>query len=138
MALFEYQQTVRFQHCDPAGIVFYPRYLEMVNACVEAWFEKAVGVSFATLHTQWHVGVPTVSLQTRFVKASCLEDRLTLRLKIQKLGNTSLVLQVMIMSDEELRVENTVTLVLVDLKRMKSVAWSSQPHLQQRLQRLIT
>ena len=28
------QRKVRFQHCDPAGIVFYPRYFEMLNSVV--------------------------------------------------------------------------------------------------------
>ena len=28
---------VRFAHCDPAGIVFFPRYMEMFNNLVEDW-----------------------------------------------------------------------------------------------------
>ena len=28
---FSHEQRVRFGHCDPAGIVFYPRYFEMIN-----------------------------------------------------------------------------------------------------------
>ena len=31
---FTTQRKVRFQHCDPAGIVFYPRYFEMINSVV--------------------------------------------------------------------------------------------------------
>ena len=34
---FEFRQTIGFKHCDPAGIVFYPRYFEMFNDCVEAF-----------------------------------------------------------------------------------------------------
>lgn len=30
----------RFSHCDPAGRVFYPRYLEMFNNLVEDWRRK--------------------------------------------------------------------------------------------------
>ena len=32
---FVFPQKVRFQHCDPAGIVFYPRYFEMLNTTIE-------------------------------------------------------------------------------------------------------
>ena len=45
MAVFETVIPVRFQHCDPAGIVFYPRYLEMINQTVEEWF-AAMGRAF--------------------------------------------------------------------------------------------
>ena len=31
MAVFRHSIDVMFQHCDPAGIVFYPRFFEMMN-----------------------------------------------------------------------------------------------------------
>ncbi|CPO21707.1 4-hydroxybenzoyl CoA thioesterase [Bordetella pertussis] len=34
---FVSEVEVRFRHCDPAGIVFYPRYFEMINDFVEEW-----------------------------------------------------------------------------------------------------
>lgn len=34
---FSYRQKVLFMHYDPAGIVFFPRYFEMMNDCVEAF-----------------------------------------------------------------------------------------------------
>ena len=37
---FTTTRKVRFEHCDPAGIVFYPRYFEMINGTVEDWFEE--------------------------------------------------------------------------------------------------
>lgn len=44
--VFEEVQTVRFQHCDPAGIVFCPRDYEMLNLTVERFFERKHGPSF--------------------------------------------------------------------------------------------
>ena len=35
---------IEFNHCDPAGIVFYPRYFEMTNSVVENFFADVVGV----------------------------------------------------------------------------------------------
>ena len=43
---------IEFNHCDPAGIVFYPRYVEMLNDVVEHWFQHALGCSFAQLHLE--------------------------------------------------------------------------------------
>jgi 4-hydroxybenzoyl-CoA thioesterase len=45
MMLFSINQKVLFKHCDPAGIVFYPRYFEMINDCVEAFFDE-IGTPF--------------------------------------------------------------------------------------------
>ena len=35
MKVFSFSQDIGFRHCDPAGIVFYPRYFEMMNDAVE-------------------------------------------------------------------------------------------------------
>ena len=34
---------VRFEHCDAAGIIFYPRFFALVNETVEDWFCRASG-----------------------------------------------------------------------------------------------
>ncbi len=41
------QIRVEFNHCDPAGIVFYPRYFEMANSVVENFFRDEVDYPFA-------------------------------------------------------------------------------------------
>ena len=35
---------VRFSHCDPAGIVYFPRYFDMINGVVEDWFAGTLGL----------------------------------------------------------------------------------------------
>ncbi len=36
---------VQWGDCDPAGIVFYPRYFEWIDACTILLFEKATGLT---------------------------------------------------------------------------------------------
>ena len=43
---FEEEVLGRGAHTDPAGIVFYPRYFEMINAQVEDWFTGPLGCDF--------------------------------------------------------------------------------------------
>ncbi|MFD1807906.1 hypothetical protein ACFSHQ_06310 [Gemmobacter lanyuensis] len=31
---------IEFNHCDPAGIVFYPRYFEMTNSVIENFLPR--------------------------------------------------------------------------------------------------
>ncbi|KAF5290196.1 hypothetical protein FQR65_LT20676 [Abscondita terminalis] len=47
---------IGFRHCDPAGIVFYPRYAEMINDTVEHWFKHGLGMDFDCLHRPRQVG----------------------------------------------------------------------------------
>ena len=47
------QEKVRFQHVDYAGIVFYPRFLEMLNCLVEDWFEEALDRPFSKMLQDW-------------------------------------------------------------------------------------
>jgi 4-hydroxybenzoyl-CoA thioesterase len=131
---FDFPVTVRFQHCDPAGIVFYPRYFEMVNTCVETWFEQELGVSYGSMHLERDIGVPTVQLDSRFVRPSRLEDRLILRLEMTQLTSKSVTVLIKVLGEEELRAEFTVTLVLVDLKAMSSITWQQQPDIYAALQ----
>ena len=42
MKLFKYAIDIGFRHCDPAGIVFYPRYFEMMNDAIEIFFRVPV------------------------------------------------------------------------------------------------
>ena len=70
---FRSEILIRFAHCDPAGIVFYPRYLEMFNNLVEDWFREGLGLPFPDLIKRgW--GVPTAHLEVDFV-ATCFLGR---------------------------------------------------------------
>lgn len=81
-------EKIRFQHIDYAGIVFYPRFLEMLNCLVEDWFEEALGLPFSKMH-QTH-GIPTVDLKVQFKNAARLGDVLTKKLWVKELGGASL------------------------------------------------
>jgi acyl-CoA thioesterase FadM len=72
MDRFEEEVLVRWAHTDPAGIVFYPRYFEMINALVEDWFAGPLGCDFETLHGEFGTGVPTVSIECEFVRPARL------------------------------------------------------------------
>ncbi|PKR51808.1 acyl-CoA thioesterase [Thalassospira marina] len=81
---------VGFAHCDPAGIVFYPRYFEMVNATVEEWFEARLGFGFARIHGAMEAAVPTASINVDFMQPSRLGEVLHFHLYVTRLGRSSL------------------------------------------------
>jgi 4-hydroxybenzoyl-CoA thioesterase len=86
---FVKQEKIRFQHVDYAGIVFYPRFLEMLNCLVEDWFEEALGRPFSKMHET--NGIPTVDLKVQFKKAARLGEILTKKLWVKNLGGASIL-----------------------------------------------
>ncbi|MEP3244116.1 MAG: thioesterase family protein [Sneathiella sp.] len=123
MAHFTYRQKVLFQHCDPAGIVFYPRYFEMINLVVEEWFDEGLGVPFSELHMKRRSAIPTACINTVFKAPSHLGDCLIMVLIIQKLGGASLDLKITAEERGQVRFETTLTLVHVDIETTKPSPW---------------
>lgn len=120
---FTMQQPVRFAHVDAAGIVFYPRYFEMINAAVEDYFADAVGVGFAEMHRDRLLGVPTVKLETVFIAPSRLGDILDITIEVGKVGGSSAELQISIASGGEDRLHATVVIVCMNLVTNRSSPW---------------
>jgi len=114
---------VRFKHCDPAGIAFYPRLLEFANDTVESWF-AAMGAGFPRLIGERGIGVPTVALNARFLKPCRHGETLQSRLTPIKLGERSLDLRVVLAGpDGQPRAEFDITLVCVARDAVASRAW---------------
>lgn len=123
MNYFIKQEKIRFEHIDFAGIVFYPRYLEMLNALVEDWFEEALHRPFHKMHET--NGIPTVDLKVQFKKAARLGETLTKELWVKELRSSSLICGFLFKNqDNETILEGEVTLVNVtietDRKAIKS------------------
>lgn len=120
--VFTVERRVRFADCDAAGIVFFPRYFEMLNGVVEDWFAGPLEASFRELHVNRHVSVPTAAVEARFIAPSRLEDELTFELTVTKLGGASCGLRHRISAGGDLRFEATQTIVYVGAS-LKPVPW---------------
>lgn len=79
---------VEFRDCDPAGIVFFPRYFEMANAVVERFFAAELGRPFAAVVGGGN-GVPTARIAAEFLRPSRLGEALDFALHITRVGRTS-------------------------------------------------
>ena len=117
------EMRVRFRHCDPAGIVFYPRYFEMINDFVEEWFDKALGHSFHTLHTGMRLGTPTASVQCDFTAPSRWNDVLRQELTLRRIGTASINFDVRFTGrdDGRQRLSASMAIVFVDLQSVRPV-----------------
>ena len=118
--MFSFSQKVLFKHCDPAGIVFYPRYFEMINDVVEEYFSSSLNYPFTDLIPD--NGVPTVQIEATFSAPSRMGDLLTLTLTVTALGRSSMAVTIVAHSGDELRFSANSVLVFVDING-KPTSW---------------
>ena len=110
------QEKIRFKHVDFAGIVFYPRFLEMLNDLVEDWFEEALDRPFSKMHQT--NGIPTVDLKVQFKNAARLGEILTKKLWVSELKTSSIVCGFQFLNENDNTVlEGEVTLVNVKIQK---------------------
>lgn len=112
--IYTIEQKILFKHCDPARIVFYPRYFEIINDTVESFFFEVLGYPFEELHKIG--GVPTVNITTQFHAPSRHGDLLTIDLSVSRVGATSLSLALTMNCQGQQRLSTTLVLVNVDLQ----------------------
>jgi 4-hydroxybenzoyl-CoA thioesterase len=120
-ALFEKTQRIRFAHCDPAGIVYFPQYLVLLNGLVEDWFTDYLNISYAHLIGERRVGLPIVRLEGEFLAISRMGDETVLSLEVEKLGRTSMALRLGCSSQGQIRVQTRQVLVTTDLNTHRAI-----------------
>lgn len=121
---FTTEVLVRFADYDPAGIVFYPRLLEMFNNLVEDWCSTGLKFSFDDIVIQRGWGLPTVRLEADFVAPCRMGEVLTAKLFVRKLGRSSLHADIVLCGpDQKDRVRGKVVLVLTDRREHRAIAF---------------
>ena len=113
---FTTQRLIRFAHCDPAGIVFFVNFFEMISGIVEDWFREAVGLPFQAMHLERRLGFPVVSTGCEFYRPCHLGDTLTLELAIARLGRSSIEFEIrgQVGGDEKFRARHKVAMVSLE------------------------
>jgi 4-hydroxybenzoyl-CoA thioesterase len=109
------RQTIRIEwgDCDPAGIVYFPRYFEFFDACTRALFERAGLFKRDMLKTYGIAGIPVVDMKSRFMIPSRFGDDVVVESEISKWGKSSFVVHHRLMKDEGMAIECFETRVWV-------------------------
>ncbi len=114
-APFVSEKLIRFHHCDPAGIVFYPQYFILFHELLEDWFNRGLGVDYADFVSKERRGLPTAHIDCDFKVPSKIGDTVEMQLAVKRIGRTSLSLSVRVCAGEEVRVTANQVLVLISL-----------------------
>lgn|SRR5512143_1851620 len=114
-------RRVGFGHCDPAGFVFYPRFLDFVHEAEEDWLREAIGWPFADAVRKLHLGLPVVKAAVDWHAPSRQGDVLAIAVSVVEVGNASMRLQFEIECGGEARASVALTVVQMDLRTSRPV-----------------
>jgi len=128
MFLHRRDVTIEWGDCDPAGIVFYPRYFAMFDASTVALFGAALGYNkFEMLSRFSIIGIPMVDTGAKFLHPSRFGDVISIESQIASFRRTSFNVQHRVLRGETLAIEAHETRVWAgrdpqDPARIKGVA----------------
>jgi 4-hydroxybenzoyl-CoA thioesterase len=110
------RRTVRIEwgDCDPAGIVYYPRYFAMFDHSTVLLLEHALGMSKQKLYQVYDFkGYPVVETRARFLFPTRYGDDVVIETTIAGVGRASFRLEHRLTKDGALAVEGLETRVWV-------------------------
>ena len=107
------RRTVRIEwgDCDPAGIVFYPRYFAMFDTSTHELF-RAAGLPKAELLATYEIiGMPLVDARARFVVPSKFDDEIVIESRVAEWRRSAFEVQHRVLKGEVLALEGVETRV---------------------------
>jgi 4-hydroxybenzoyl-CoA thioesterase len=118
---------IEWGHCDPAGIVFNPRFFEWFDACTAGLFALAGLPKPQMIKTYGIVGIPLVETRAKFITPSKFGDLVTIESQITGFRRSSFEVEHRLFNAGALAVEGYETRVWVgrdpqDPARIKSQA----------------
>lgn len=118
---------IEWGDCDPAGIVYFPRYFAFFDACTAAMFEE-VGLPKQALIKQYDiVGFPVVDVSARFMIPSKFGDDVHIETSIREWKRSSFRVHHRLMKGSQLAIEGFETRVWVGKHPDKPGAIKSRP-----------
>lgn len=100
-------RSVEWGDCDPAGIVFFPRYFAFFDAGTHELFALAGAPTQELTATYGIVGCPLVDVQARFMVPSRFSDELIIESSIREWRRRTFVVQHRVYKGDTLAVEGS-------------------------------
>lgn len=92
MAWAERRLRIEWGDCDPAGIVFNPRYFEWFDAATAGIFRQG-GIDKTELATRWKIVIPVVDTRAQFLKPSRWGDDIVIASRIADFRRSSFAVE---------------------------------------------
>ncbi|MEE2900845.1 MAG: thioesterase family protein [Myxococcota bacterium] len=114
------QKRVKFGHCDPAKITYYPRYFEWFHDAFEEMFEPITGMHYAKLIETYGVGYPAVQVACDYRAPSRWGDLVDIEIFVSRLREKSATFEYRVRKAGQLLASASVKIATMDIKTHKS------------------
>ena len=112
---------IRFSHCDPAGIVYFARYFDLMNGVVEDWFSGALGLDYAEFIGPRRVGLGYASCEADFAAPGFMGDRISFAVLVERIGGASLTLRILAYRGPDPILSARLTIVTTSLVEHRAI-----------------
>jgi 4-hydroxybenzoyl-CoA thioesterase len=125
---FRRQLTVEWGDCDPAGIVFNPRFFEFFDANSWLLFETALGVKHHEIAATFDIlGIPLVDARANFLKPIKFGDTVEIASRVSEFRRSSFDVEHRISIGGELAVDGGETRIWAIRRKDDPEKMSSAP-----------
>jgi 4-hydroxybenzoyl-CoA thioesterase len=98
--------------CDPAGIIYYPRYFQIFDTCTTVLIERALGMNkIDFLKVYNFMGYPVLETRARFHKPTRYGDEVAIETKLVEYGRSRFKIEHRLSKGEMLAAEGFETRV---------------------------
>lgn len=113
MPAFRHTLRVRYQECDPQGVVYFARYPEYADIALTEMFREALG-SYAAL-VEGGADLVVAEMTIRYRASARFDELVDVGIEVTRLGDTSMLCAVRIARDDELLAEADFRHVFIDV-----------------------
>ena len=118
-------RRIDFPMVDSAGIVYYPRFWDLAHRFYEESWEYTCGIHYNEVLENHRLGFPLVHSEANFHHPLSYGDTATCKLKIKRIGNTSITWDFEIFNQHEIlcwtSVQTTVCTSMDEITKKVSV-----------------
>ncbi len=120
---FHKQLKVRFNDTDPAGVMYFPRFLDRFHSVFEDWFDEDLKMPYRWCLEDTRVGFPAVHTQCDYRAPFRFGEVMDVELIVSKIGRKSFTCtyKACVLGDDEVRVFASMVTATVNLDTFEAV-----------------
>ncbi|RGP35920.1 acyl-CoA thioesterase [Pseudotabrizicola alkalilacus] len=112
-----------FRHgqCDPAGIVYTPKFFDVFNQIIEKWFCECLNIDYYTVLGPRGIGLGYATASADFFIPCMMGEKIEVFLRVAKVGNKSYALTLHAMKGEDEALRGHFVTVTTSLETRQSI-----------------
>ncbi len=114
---------VRFNDTDPAGVMYFPRFLDRFHSVFEDWFDEELKMPYRWCLEDTRVGFPTVHTECDYLAPFRFGETMEVELSVVRVGRKAFTCRyrARLQGEDDVRVEASMVTATVNLDSFEAV-----------------